>query len=318
MTGERMKRNTLFLWGLIAILAVVDAIWLPLRGMSLTHNAVLLIFLPAGGLLLLAWFYRTIRKEPRIAALAHMAAATLAFMSSSCILSYLMVSLHAPLIDKPLVAADAALGLHWLPMYQWIRHHPVLHIGMQFVYMTLIPQIFILQIILNFRGQIARAWETLWLFILACLGCVICSGVWPAVGAFATFHVNLDEPYVHEFAAIRDGTLKIIGSRGGMQGLVEFPSLHMALAVLFPYALRGVRVAFPVFLVLNLLVAITTAPVGGHHFADLWAGALLAIAAIFLMRKVAPESAFMPLQNVAPKVKTKAKKKREGPGPSRI
>jgi len=313
-----MTRQTLFLWILIAAIAATDVVWLPHRGMSLTPNAVALIFLPVSGLLALAWFYRNVRTEPTIAALAHMTAATLAFMSSSCILSYLMVTLRQPLIDFYLVAADRSVGLHWLPIYQWIRHHPILHIAMQFVYMTLIPQIFILLILLNFRGQIARAWETLWLFMLACLGCVICSGLWPAVGAFATFHVQLDEPYVREFAAIRDGTLKIIGSRGGMQGLVEFPSLHMALAVLFPYALRGVPVAFPVFLVLNILVAVTTAPIGGHHFADLWAGAFLAVAAICLMRRVMPESATKSPKPPRAKPKAKAEKKREGHSPSRI
>jgi len=301
-----MPRHHFHLWFLIALTAVADAVWLPVRGMSLTGNALLLIFLPVSGLLALSCFYTTVRKNARIAALAHMSAATLAFMSASCILSYLMVTLRQPLIDPVLVRADEAIGLHWLAFYNWMKGHPTLHIGMQFVYMTLIPQIFVLQIILNFCGKTARAWESLWLFMGACMACVFLSGLWPAAGAFATFHVQMNEPYLHEFAAVRDGTLKIIGSRGGLQGVVEFPSLHMALAVLFPYAARGIRIVFPVFVVLDILVAMTTAPVGGHHYADLWAGAVLALLVIGISRFCCPETSSAPGRAGSPSGKKNA------------
>jgi hypothetical protein len=279
-----MTLNTRLLWLLLLAMTVINVVWLWFQNMSVASRALVLIFLPILAILALAWFYTKVRKDRRLAQLANMTAVTLAFMSASCIMSYLTGTMQQPLIDPSLVTIDQAMGLDWLTMYDWVTARPLLHSAMRVIYMSLIPQIIILQIVLNFRGQLARAWECLWLFIIACLGCVIFSAIWPAVGAFSYFHVELNEPYVREMAALRSGTLKIIGNSGAMQGVVEFPSLHMALALLYPYAMRGVPVLFPVFVILDALVIMTTPAIGGHHFADLWGGAAVALAAIWITR----------------------------------
>jgi hypothetical protein len=277
-----MTRNLRLLWLLLLAMTIIDALWLWSQGMSIAPRALVLIFLPILAILFLAWFYTKIRPDRRLSQLANMTAATLAFMSASCIMSYLTATMQQPLIDPSLVKIDHAMGLDWLAMYQWIVTRPLLHGIMQVIYMSLIPQIIILQLVLNFRSQLDRAWECLWLFMVACLICVVCSGIWPAAGAFSYFHVELNEPYVREMAALRNGTLTVIGSNGAMQGVVEFPSLHMALALLYPYSMRGIRVLFPIFLILDALVIVTTPAIGGHHFADLWGGAAVALVAILV------------------------------------
>jgi hypothetical protein len=279
-----MTRNIRLLWFLLLAMTAVDVVWLQSQHMSVAPRALALIFLPVLGILMLAWFYTKVRTDRRLAQLANMTAATLAFMSASCIMSYLTGTMQQPLIDPSLVSLDRATGFDWLQMYKWVEERPLLHGVMRVIYLCLIPQIIILQIVLNFRGQLERAWECLWLFIIACLSCVLFSGIWPAAGAFSYFHVELNEPYLREMAALRAGTLKVIGSSGAMQGVVEFPSLHMALALLYPYAMRGVPVLFPVFLVVDVLVILTTPVIGGHHFADLWGGAVVALAAIWITR----------------------------------
>jgi len=280
-----VTQNTRTIWLLLAGLAMLDAVWILVLHMAVTLQALELIFLPIFGLLGLAWFYSQIRKDSRLANLAHMTAATLGFMSATCILSYLVITIHMPLTDYYLAAADRALGLDWPGMYAWVTARPWLNMGMRIVYMCLIPQIVLLQFTLVFRGQITRGWELLWLFVFTCIGCVFFSGVWPAEGAFSYYHVGLDEPYLREFAALYDGSFTTIGAKGGMQGLVTFPSLHMALAIIFPYAARGVPVLFPLLLILDILIAATTPAIGGHHFADLWGGAVLALASIWLVRR---------------------------------
>jgi hypothetical protein len=270
-----MSTNSFLIWAFVVLLTVIDALWLSLEGISVAPAALLPTLLPILGTGALTWFYSYVRPDPRIASLTHMIAVTLGFTAVTMVLSYLMVALKQPLVDSYLIDADRFLGLNWLAMYDEVAAHPAVHIALKIIYLTLVPQMILLQLILNFRHQFERAWELQWLFFLVCLGCILVSGLWPAAGAFGAFHVQADEPYVKEFAALRDGTLRVIG-KGGVQGVIQFPSLHTALALLYIYIARGDRLLFPLLLILNLLVIAATPAIGGHHFADLWGGAALA------------------------------------------
>src|ERR1700743_1597663 len=113
-----MTRNLRFLWLLLLVMTVIDAVWLLAQDMSVAPRALVLIFLPVFAILCIAWFYTKIRPDRRLSQLANMTAATLAFMSASCIMSYLTGTMQQPLIDPTLVAIDRAMGLNWLAMYQ--------------------------------------------------------------------------------------------------------------------------------------------------------------------------------------------------------
>jgi membrane-associated phospholipid phosphatase len=281
-----MSLNTLLIWALIAFLAVIDAVWMAVENVALQPAVLLPTFIPIIVTGFLAWFYTRIRRDPRIATLAHMIAISLAFTAVTMVLSYIMVGLKRPLVDSYLIDFDRSLGFDWPTMYGFVAAHPALHIVLKIIYLSLVPQMVLLLLIFNFHGQFGRAWELQWLFFLICLGCIVFSGLWPAAGAFGAFHIQMDEPYVQEFAALRDGTLKVIGN-GGVQGVIQFPSLHTALAVLYIYMARGQRFLFPLLLILNILVIISTPAIGGHHFADLVGGALLAAVVIGLSRLLA-------------------------------
>ena len=83
---------------------------------------------------------------------------------------------------------------------------------------------------------------------------------------------------------LHDGTVRVIGDRH-VEGVIQFPSFHMALAILLTYVTRGMPVLFLLFLEINTLLFISTPAVGGHHFADLWGGIVLALMTIFVVRK---------------------------------
>jgi membrane-associated phospholipid phosphatase len=70
------------------------------------------------------------------------------------------------------------------------------------------------------------------------------------------------------------------------EGLVTFPSFHTTLAIITTYAVRGVRYVFIPVCVLNAIVIVATLPEGGHHLIDLFAGALIAVVAIAVARRV--------------------------------
>lgn len=276
-------RNTIALWFLLIILAGLSAFSLHYTGITLASGTLPGIALPVMGLLGLSLIYKTLRPDERIAALAHMAAITLVFTTAAAILSYTVISLwHPPLIDEYLVAADQVLGIDWLGTYQWVIAHHGLYLIMRVIYFTLIPQMVVLLVVLNFLGRIERAWELLWLYIVACTGCLILSAIWPAAGAFDYFHVQADEPYLSIFRDLRSHSLKII-AHDQVQGIITFPSLHAALALVFAYATRGVKILFPIFVVLNVIVVIATPFIGGHHFADLWGGVVLILLTVWII-----------------------------------
>lgn len=106
----------------------------------------------------------------------------------------------------------------------------------------------------------------------------------PAVGTFGYFHINESEPYLKIIEGMHDGTLKTLDFHN-MQGVVTFPSFHAAAAILIAYAARGIRLLFPVLLVLNAVMIIATPPIGGHYFIDIWGGIVQALATILIVRK---------------------------------
>ncbi len=271
-------------WGLFAVLAVADMLGLALMGMDMRIVPCLLVAAATAVLLLISFVYKTVRREPRLAYFAMTGAQLLVYTALAGVLSYLLTAGNRPTIDAELVATDYFLGFDWTTMYAWGKTHVAQHLVLICAYYSILPQLILMYIILFTKGLFDRAREMFWLFILTSLGCVIISGLFPAAGAFGTFNVQTANPSLQHFLALRDGSMKSINLQQ-LQGLVSFPSFHLALAVILAYAARGIPVLFPFFLALNALVIAATPLVGGHHLADLWGGALLTLGVIAAMRR---------------------------------
>ncbi len=278
-----MPGTTKPLWLLIGSVALADAVWLPASPLTLVASSLLAPALAGTVAALLAWFYGTVRRDARIASLTRSTAELIAFTTAAGILSYLMVTLNRPLLDVYLVAADRAMGLDWLAMHRWLAVHPVLNTVLGVFYISMTIQIVVLLLVLNFRGQTGRSHELVWLFALTGLACVSFSGPWPTGGAFYHFEIEPVRAYVKVFAGLRDGTFGML-DLWQLQGVVQFPSFHTALAILYAYASRGIPVLFPLTVAINLMVIAATPAIGGHHFVDVWGGATVAVAAIVLVR----------------------------------
>jgi membrane-associated phospholipid phosphatase len=128
----------------------------------------------------------------------------------------------------------------------------------------------------------------------------------PAAGAFAYFEPapRLFEnfsamgemwPFAQAFTMLRNGSLLVI-DLSAIQGVVSFPSFHTVLGVMTIYAVRDTRWLMILVLLLNGTMIVSTMPVGGHHLADVLAGAGLTFGAILLARR---QSSF---QTRAPKI----------------
>ncbi len=277
--------NTRAIWGTIAALALCDAIGLQVQGMHLVLKALLSNVIAILIILSMSFAYHYLRPRMRISEMTHMTAIILAFSCTVSILSYIVTTLPRPLFDVEFVRADRALGLHWLAQYNWVMAHPYVHAALYMAYATLIPQLLAVIFVLNFHGLCSRGWETMWLLVTSCVGCIIMSGIWPAEGAFGYYQVELNRAYVQVFMGLHNGTIKTIGDQS-IQGVIQFPSFHVALALVLTYAARGRKYLFPLLVELNILLFLSTPSIGGHHFADLWGGVALALLSIWFVRKV--------------------------------
>ncbi len=277
--------NTRAIWGTIAALALLDAIGLQVQGMSLVLMALLSNVIAILLILSISFAYRYIRPRMRISEMTHMTAIILAFTCTVSILSYIVTTLPRPLFDVELAHIDRAMGLHWVAQYHWVMAHPYVQAAFFMAYVTLIPQLLAVIFVLNFHGLCARGWETIWLLVTSCAGCIILSGIWPAEGAFGYYQIEANRAYVQVFMGLHNGTIKTIGDQS-IQGVIQFPSFHVALALVLTYAARGRPFLFPLLVEVNILLFLSTPSIGGHHFADLWGGVALALLSILFVRKV--------------------------------
>ena len=116
------------------------------------------------------------------------------------------------------------------------------------------------------------------------------SGLFPAMGpwvhfGFGSFSTS-DMQYAAHVTAMRLHSVHSF-KLSEMQGIVCFPlSYHTALAVLFTYAHRGIIWTFPPVFAVNAIMLLSLPSEGGHYFADVWGGALVALIAIIATRYI--------------------------------
>ncbi|MGA7385295.1 MAG: phosphatase PAP2 family protein [Methylocella sp.] len=270
-------------WAIILVVAVSDAILLAETSFRLEASPELAI-LGMGILLAVPFVYCRWRPIPRLAHLARTGLALLLFSNAVSILSFILTgSLPLPRWDEALATADHALGLNWLDMYQWLTRHPVIEASAHVVYMSLGPEMLILLIALELLGHHNQARAFLLWIIVSTIAALGIAALIPAAGAFVYYHLPVASTtgYVSQWAGLRDGTLRTINPFDN-QGLVVFPSFHTVLAVLCACAATPLRILRYPLLALNLLVILSSPAMGGHYFADIIAGIILAALTISL------------------------------------
>ncbi|MGY3533826.1 membrane-associated phospholipid phosphatase [Bradyrhizobium embrapense] len=281
MTSQVIETRAL--WLVIAIIAGIDLVWLRASGMSIAVAPAkpVMFAIVASLALVYVWF----RPDRRIAELATACAQLIAFTAVAAVLSYLTVTSNFPLVDRQLAAIDGALHLDWLAYFDWVDAHPEIKSILNTAYDSCLVQTAVLLVSLSACSRFEQMGEFVWLFMMALLVAIPISWIFPAASAWVQFDViaRADAYHLADFDALRAGQMTHI-PLAEVNGLITFPSFHTALAVILIYASRGVKVLFPAFLVLNLLVIASTPTIGGHYFIDVIAGAVLVLCLIGVRR----------------------------------
>ncbi|UCI25778.1 phosphatase PAP2 family protein [Mesorhizobium sp. B2-8-5] len=213
---------------------------------------------------------------------------------ASFLFMYLAANTTRPLMDAYLASFDAAVGFNWIRAVELANMVPSVAAVMVFCYAALTYQVPIAFLVHSIGGGRERMLELVALIAVSGLMTGALMLAVPAAGAYS-FHAPDRGIFSHftgvgglahlsTLAQLR-GSTPFTFAIGNTIGLTSFPSFHTALGIIIAYNLRRSILFLPVAAV-NVIMILATVPEGGHHFADVLAGAAIALVSITAMRAV--------------------------------
>ncbi len=245
-------------------------------------------------LVLLSWFYSTIRKDAALADALVSAAQVIAFASVAAPLSYVAASAAFPLWDSNLAALDQRLGFDWMSWLDAMNAAPLLHRILALAYASFAVQTTAIVVVLAAAGHTQRLRIFMLSFVLTTLLTIGVSTLMPAQGVWGYLQLSADHspaivPVTRDlplpvFFGLRDGTFRHLVAEGA-EGIISFPSLHAALGLLFLLALWPVKYVGGVAALLNVAMIAATPVDGSHYFSDVAAGLAIALLAWVIVQR---------------------------------
>ena len=207
----------------------------------------------------------------------------------SVLVSYLLASTGAPWADPWLDRFDRAIGFDWVGVNRYVAGHPWLAWALRAGYQSFVWQPLVVIALLSFQ----MSHRLLQLFMIAWTLSLIVTllGLAAAPAQSAYIFYGATQSGLPDLSAhvsnSQFSTLESLRS-GGMRnllddelfGLVTFPSFHTAGAILFAWALWPLRWLRWLAIFLNALMIAAVPVIGAHYLVDVFAGLLVALAAI--------------------------------------
>ncbi len=247
------------------------------------------------GCFLLGQFYRVSGRSPRIG-LALICTGLFPIFSWSIVMfNYLLMPTARVPLDQSLIWLDSLFGYDWPSLVAWAAEHPFINNVLRVVYMSTIPQIALLIIILGLTGRAKQLHVVMVSITITSVIAVAFWGGFPSHGPASIMNLaaeveQLAAPLVTldygrnllRMAAEGPGFI----SPANVKGLIAFPSYHAVLAFTAAYGMRGIKGLFPVFLIVNTIMIPATMLHGGHHMLDLVAGFALFAFGVYSAEKL--------------------------------
>jgi hypothetical protein len=280
-------------WVTIAAAVPVAAIILALSGMQFRMTGILLLSASLTMLCVAHFFYQFVR--PR----SHLALATgifsMIFLASilAAIICHAGLRLGTPWIDGLLDAADRAMGIRTPQLALWLALDSGLGPIFDIAYRSTPAATFLTAIWLCSRLDTDRLWEMSFCYSACIILASISNAAFPAVGSSIYHHIDgtpglpagAGNFYMDAIRYFRDPGNTIFDWTK-INGIVTFPSFHMVMAIIIPYACRDNRILFRLTATWGILVAISAICIGGHYVVDLLGGAAIWGACALLVRKM--------------------------------
>jgi membrane-associated phospholipid phosphatase len=298
--SSEWRRSSVIVWVIVALMALTVALTPLLTTFKFAYSTFTLPLAAFPALTLGTWFYRRRRKDERLASALECTAQIGAFTAFAAPLSYIAAAANLPLQDRLFNTLDSALYLDWSALLGWMNAHPLLHAIFALTYLSFAPQAITTVLALAFCAHFVRLRVFVLAFMLAAIVTIAISALFPAEGVWGFYKLTAaNYPdiapvtrtiHLSIFHGLRDGSFRILMGTGS-EGIITFPSLHAALALIFIFALWPVRYLRWVALAVNGLMIAATPVDGGHYYVDVIAGIAIAVVCWMAASKLARRSA---------------------------
>ncbi len=233
---------------------------------------------PAGALLsalVVVWlnlyFFPGSPKERFVAEVLFVTFAMLLLTNVLVPMQYGALALGAPYADSWLARADAWLGVSVPAMTGWARTHPPAALALNVIYFTFAPQMLLTVLVLAALRDRDRLWEFAFHFHVCLIVTIAALGIWPAICAPAFYGYQPTVEMTRTIGQIKgfhDGLMTSVRF-DDLDGLVSFPSFHVAGALLVMWAFRGRRRILLSLIALNTGLILSTMFTGEHYAIDI-------------------------------------------------
>jgi len=281
-------RWTLFAW------LVVLIVTLRLSGMTLAFAEIRTEVSICSGILLGGMLYRPGRWPVLDKGVVFVESAAL-FASVALlghIQSYVVAASTSGYIDRSLIGFDRITELDWLSYWTFCHAHPLILSALDRCYHSLGFSPLARFAVLSARGRSAACYRFVLVFAVALAATDLIFLFTPAKSA-AVQYLGMHAPnlpragvdHIPVIEQLRAGRMRVI-HLATSTGLIAFPSFHAALAVIFCWASRETGIVRPLIVVPNVVMLLATPIQGGHYFAEVVAGLLVALSAIGVVDRV--------------------------------
>lgn len=287
-----------FLWIFIAVIALVDAIWLWRAGIGMDAKFWWFTLPVLLACLMLGAFYRTVRKDDRLFLFSQAGAQIISGTIALAVFSYVTAGLGFPMVDEQLIAADKVFFFDWKQWVLWIDRSPALVTLLTLAYDSSAVQMLVILPLLFFYRHIDHVQRYLIVFLFSAFVVIVISTLIPAVAGYAFYQLESKDfhsidtqmalQHVSDLMAMRNHTLEVMPS--DLKGIVTFPSFHAVIAVLLIYACWPLPKLLVITLPINLMMLVSTLSNGGHYLVDVISGVIIALSGIVFAKRVLPAS----------------------------
>ena len=280
---------------LIVVIATLSVALAAAKSQAVAWAAFGWSFLPAIGVIVVGLYLRGPKAAPRLSHFAIANGIYIGFSGVIAILIYLRFPIAIPLIDDQLARLDAAVGFDWEGFVHLMAQYPAFGSLLGPVYLSSLPQLFILIAALSLTGQAIRLNRALLAGTISLILTVCFWWVFPSIGPAA--HVTIPTEVEQAIGLFHDDRLgnKLISlvAQGtplihpaDIMGTIAFPSYHTVMMLMVLFYLRGMILFWPA-LALNALMVPAILSHGGHYLMDVVGGVIaFALAAWIATRLV--------------------------------
>ncbi|HEV2955149.1 MAG TPA: phosphatase PAP2 family protein [Xanthobacteraceae bacterium] len=202
-------------------------------------------------------------------------------------LSYLGATAALPLRDGQMIWIDRRLGFDWLTIMLSLDRRPGVLDVLDGAYATFTFQLLVTAFVLVLAKRTRELDRFFVTFVCASLLAETASVIVPTLGPISTLAGSAEFAHLHTLGRatadivlrLREGLLKEI-HLDAINGIICFPSLHAAVAVIVPFTLRWNKPLFCAVVVLDGVMLVSAVPSGNHYFADVLGGVAVAAVAI--------------------------------------